>query len=161
MSKDQLNNKEVLEKEIDLIQGCINRMAQNSFMVKGWMITLVAVIIALLPEKVGIDIRVLCIIAFGVTLSLWYLDAFYLKMERLFRWKYNWVIKNRLSVLDYAFDLNPHNSNTWIGGLREPYVVRIMFTKSIVPMYVLIVIIEIVVFLIAHNGWFVTPLAGG
>lgn len=43
-------NKDILEKEIDLLQSCINRMAHNSFMVKGWMISLIAVIIALLPE---------------------------------------------------------------------------------------------------------------
>ena len=29
------SNKEILNKEIDLIQGCINRMANNSFIVKG------------------------------------------------------------------------------------------------------------------------------
>lgn len=28
-------NKDILSKEIDLIQGCINRMAQNSFLIKG------------------------------------------------------------------------------------------------------------------------------
>ena len=39
-------------KEIDLIQSCINRMAQNSFQVKGWTVALFAVILALLPEKV-------------------------------------------------------------------------------------------------------------
>ena len=43
---------EELHKEIDLIQGCINRMAQNSFLIKGWTVTLFAVILALLPEKV-------------------------------------------------------------------------------------------------------------
>ena len=65
------NNQNVLEKEIDLIQSCINRMAQNSFVVKGWLITLVTVILALLPEKV--DTRGGCIIgtpwppsAFGI-----------------------------------------------------------------------------------------------
>ena len=161
MSKDELNNKEVLEKEIDLIQGCINRMAQNSFMVKGWMITLVAVIIALLPEKVGIDIRVLCVIALGVTLCFWYLDAFYLKMEKLFRWKYEWVIKNRISTLEYAYDLNPHESKTWINHSKEPWVVEVMITRSIVPMYVLILIVEIVIFLIAHFGWFLPTVVGG
>ena len=55
-----MQNKDILEKEIDLIQACINRMAQNSFMIKGWMISLIAVIIALLPEKIGLNIRVLC-----------------------------------------------------------------------------------------------------
>ena len=40
-------DKDELFKEIDLIQGCINRMAQNSFMLKGWAVTLAAGIFAL------------------------------------------------------------------------------------------------------------------
>ena len=74
---------EILIKEIDLIQSCINRMAQNSFVVKGWTITLVAVVLALLPEKV--DMQMLSIIGVIATLCFWYLDAFFLKMERLYR----------------------------------------------------------------------------
>ena len=38
-------------KEIDLIQSCINRMAQNSFQVKGWTVALFAVILALGPTS--------------------------------------------------------------------------------------------------------------
>lgn len=77
-----MKNKEIMEKEIDLLQACINRMAQNSFLIKGWMISLVAVIIALLPEKVGVDIRVLCVVAFVVTICFWYLDAFFFAWKR-------------------------------------------------------------------------------
>ena len=42
---------EELHKEIDLVQGCINRMAQNSFHIKGWTVTIFAVVLALLPKK--------------------------------------------------------------------------------------------------------------
>lgn len=58
------NSQNVLEKEIDLIQSCVTRMAQNSFMVKGWLITLVAVILALLPETV--NTRGVCIIVIRI-----------------------------------------------------------------------------------------------
>ena len=33
---------EELFKEIDLIQGCINRMANNSFLIKGWALSVFA-----------------------------------------------------------------------------------------------------------------------
>lgn len=69
------DRKEVMLKEIDLIQACINRMAQNSFVIKGWTITLVAVVLALLPEKV--DIRLLCTVGAIATICFWYLDAFF------------------------------------------------------------------------------------
>ena len=51
---DKKDKKEIMYKEIDLIQNCITRMAQNSLMVKGWLISLVAVVFALLPEKFDI-----------------------------------------------------------------------------------------------------------
>jgi len=40
-------SSEVIHKELDLIQACITRMAQNSFIIKGWFVSLVAVSIAL------------------------------------------------------------------------------------------------------------------
>ena len=138
-----MDKKEVLLKEIDLIQSCINRMAQNSFLVKGWTISLIAVILALLPEK--IDIKILCAIGLVATLCFWFLDAFYLKMERLYRWKYEWVVLNRLHSDEYFYDLNPHNSKMWcldkIGKVKKkPCIVRIMFTKTLVPVYLTLVV---------------------
>lgn len=149
-----MKNKEIMEKEVDLLQACINRMAQNSFLIKGWMISLVAVIIALLPEKIGVDIRVLCVVAFVVTICFWYLDAFFLRMETLYRWKYSWVIENRQSTLDFAYDLNPHNDKTWVGGSIEPNILKIMFSQTFLPLYLLFFSIELFVFVNAFFNWF-------
>lgn len=149
-----MKNKEIMEKEIDLLQACINRMAQNSFLIKGWMISLVAVIIALLPEKIGVDVRVLCVVAFVVTVCFWYLDAFFLRMETLYRWKYSWVIENRQSTLDFAYDLNPHNDKTWVGGSIEPNILKIMFSQTFLPLYLLFFSIELFVFVNAFFNWF-------
>jgi hypothetical protein len=37
----------ILHKGIDLIQGIITRMANNSFLLKGWIVSLIAVLLAL------------------------------------------------------------------------------------------------------------------
>jgi len=42
---------ENLLKEIDLIQSCIKRMAQNSFIVKGWMLSLITIVLTLCLAK--------------------------------------------------------------------------------------------------------------
>ena len=140
---------EILIKEIDLIQSCINRMAQNSFVVKGWTITLVAVVLALLPEKV--DMQMLSIIGVIATLCFWYLDAFFLKMERLYRWKYEWVIEKRTNSDKFYYDLNPYNEKMWLPdksgkARKEPCVFRTMFTKTLTPIYVPLVLISILFF---------------
>ena len=146
-----LDKKDVLEKEIDLIQSCINRMAQNSFIIKGWTVSLIAVVLALLPETV--DIKVVCILGILATLCFWYLDAFFLKMERLYRWKYEWVIKNRLLSDEYFFDLNPTNSNMWNLDINnkkkeEPCIIKVMFTKTLMPIYLTLIILSLIVFVI-------------
>ena len=152
------NKWEIMEKEIDLTQGCINRMAQNSFMVKGWLVTLVTVILALLPEKV--NVQFVCIIVLLATICFWYLDAFFLRLERLYRWKYEWIISNRLESEDYYYDLNPMNKTMWIRDKQgnektAPTVIYVMFTKTLVPLYGVITAAAILIFLNFRFQWLV------
>jgi hypothetical protein len=98
---------EVLHKEIDLIQACITRMAHNSFLIKGWAVSIVAVVLAL-AEK-AINPALLSAILLIPLISFWYLDAFFLYTEKLYRKLYEWVISERLKDnADKMYDLNPH-----------------------------------------------------
>ena len=97
-TRDEL--KEFMIKEIEIIQDIIKRMAFNSFMVKGWTVTLVAVTLLLRGTKHQV------LIAFIPLLVFWFLDAYFLWLERLYRRHYNWVIKNRLQTDEYLFDMS-------------------------------------------------------
>lgn len=150
------NKQDVLEKEIDLIQSCVNRMAQNSFMVKGWLITLVTVILALLPENV--NVRGVCVIVLLATFCFWYLDAFFLRLERLYRWKYEWVISKRAENDKFYYDLNPMNQDMWLLSKacipkEAPSVVRVMFTKSLTPLYGMIIGVTLFIFINTWLNW--------
>ncbi len=68
-------NNECFNKEIDLIQSCINGMAQNSFLIKGWLVSLLVVSFTLLPK--AIDGGLVCLLIGTITLSFWYLDGFF------------------------------------------------------------------------------------
>ena len=145
---NQLDKKNVLEKEIDLIQNCITRMSQNSFNVKGWLIALLVAIIALLPEN--INVVAVCFIIVGITSVFWYLDGFFLKIETLYRWKYNWVISKRLKSDDFYYDLNPHNKKMWLSNdgeknKKEPCIFAKMFTKTLWPFYLPIIVVALIV----------------
>lgn len=65
-NKKEKQYTEILHKEIDLIQSCIERMSRNSFSCKGWNLTLQAGIFALFPDDV--NKCHLCIIALGIDL---------------------------------------------------------------------------------------------
>jgi hypothetical protein len=100
-------DKENLHKEIDLIQECIKRMASNSFLLKGWTISLVAVVLAL-SEK-NVSPYFLGLVVLVPLISFWYLDAFFLYTEKLYRKMYEWVINERpKSNNERMYDLNPH-----------------------------------------------------
>lgn len=96
-----MDKEKILLKEIDLTQDVIKRMANNSFLIKGWTITLVVATLLLKGEKAQV------FIAFIPLVGFWFLDAYFLRQERLFREVYKWVISNRMTSSEYVFDLNP------------------------------------------------------
>ena len=141
--------REIMLKEIDLIQNCITRMAQNSFMIKGWVITLVAACCALSSLQ-GDEWTALCIVGFLAIILFWYLDAFFLRMERLYRYKYEWIIKNRPANESFYFDLNPMNKGMWEDNRKDQSVIRVMFSRTLWPMYLLLLIVDLVVVFIQY-----------
>ena len=151
-----MDTNEILHKEIDLVQNCINRMAQNSFFVKGWLITLLTVVIALLPEN--FNIKILCVVGFIVVMCFWYLDAFFHKMERLYRWKYEWIISNRHTSNANLYDLNPYNKSMWMNHegtktKKEPTILCVMLSKTLTPMYLSLIVIVIFLFVNSFKNW--------
>ena len=98
--------KEQLEKffieEINIIQDIIKRMAFNSFLIKGWAITLVVVSLLLKGDKYQVLISFIPLIVF------WFLNAYFLWQERMYRKLYDWVIGNRLKTDEYLFDMNAY-----------------------------------------------------
>lgn len=126
---------DVIHKEIDLIQSCISRMAQNSFLLKGWLVSIAAVVIALLPQTFYIE--KLCSIIIMLILCFWYLDGFILKLEKLYRRKYEWVIIERLKGNpDYLYNLDPYNEMMWIKPIKKDItILNSMFSKTLIPFY--------------------------
>lgn len=100
-------DKETLHKEIDLIQAVINRMAHNSFLLKGWAITIIVAVLALTKDTlVTNDITYFSIVLLIPLVVFWYLDAFFLHKERCYIKLYDWVIENRLKTEEFQYSLN-------------------------------------------------------
>ncbi len=117
-SKEEL--KELMLKEVEIIQDIIKRMALNSFMIKGWTITLVAVALLLKGSKYQVFIAYIPLLVF------WFLDAYFLWQERLYRRLYNWVIRHRLETDEHLLDMNAYRFKH-----EEQSKLRIMFSITL------------------------------
>ncbi len=74
-------------KRLDHLQGIIQRLAGNSFLVKGWAVTLVSAILGFaIKDATSSPLAYLAIVPI---LLLWGLDAYYLAVERNIRALYN------------------------------------------------------------------------
>ena len=88
---------------LEMIQGVINRMASNSFMLKGWAVTLVAGIFALAAKDAD---KLYFIITYVPIFVFWGLDAFYLRQERLYRKLYDKVRNQAEEEIDFSMNAN-------------------------------------------------------
>lgn len=121
---------EVLHKELDLIQSVVTRMAQNSFYMKGWCITLVAAVFSLSDATTREHV---CLPLFLITVAFWAIDSYYLRQERAYRKLYCHVLQNRI-MLDRWLNLYSLDARKMLKCV--PCVPRIMVSISEWPLYV-------------------------
>jgi hypothetical protein len=145
MNMDNKENlKEYMLKEIDIIQDIIKRMAFNSFMIKGWAITLVVVTLLLKgTEKYQVWL------AFIPLLVFWFLDAYFLWQERMYRKLYKWVVNNRMKTEEFLFDMNAYRFKDEVQS-----IFRIMFSIILGWFYgsIAILVIIYILILLAKGG---------
>jgi len=106
-------------KHLDFIQDTIKRMAGNSFLLRGWSITLIIATVTLASHS-G-DPKYLFISLFIVFL-FWFLDSYYLSQERKFRCLYDDVRKKDESNID--FSMRPPKDHcdkcNWYSSMKSP-----------------------------------------
>lgn len=96
-------------KHIDLIQSIITRMAQNSFVIKGWTITIIVGLFVFLQNgnfKNNFLIYLIPIVGF------WLLDSYYLWQERLYRKLYIQISRDLDSDSDLSLSTVSFKNNT-------------------------------------------------
>jgi len=128
-------------KHLELVQSVIARMAQHSFQLKGWSVTVATAIFALAAKESSPGLAALALFP---ALAFWCLDAFYLRQERLYRKLYE-AIANPLKVV------RPFSMTTeeYVNDVR-PWV-RTLWARTILPLHatiVMIIVVEILAFLI-------------
>lgn len=93
-------------EHLKMLQAVITRMAGNSFQVKTWCITLVSALLALSAK----DAKNMIYVAFLPVLMFWWLDAFFLHQEKLFRELFDYVRENGKDDSDFSMKTLGKNS---------------------------------------------------
>lgn len=152
---------------LQMMQSNIERMAANSANCKAWMVTIVAALMALQCTSIG-DLNGWLLLGLLPILLFWYLDTFYLHLERGMRNRerdflnkrniedasvYETVLFNLKPLMIDEKDLTDEQKQAGIVATDDRW-----FSKSTAPFY-LTPIIVIVVMTIVINwsiiiGWF-------
>jgi hypothetical protein len=96
-------------RHLDTIQATISRLGQNSFTIRGWSVTLVSAVFALLTTQTHTP--QLLLLALVPTATFWGLDAYYLRQERLYRRLYT-AAANHLNNPHTTPDITPFDMDT-------------------------------------------------
>lgn len=125
-------------KHLEMIQGVINRMAGNSFLLKGWSVTLVSALFALAAKDSN---QYFVYLAYFPCVIFWSLDGYFLWQERMYRKLYQAVSKQSPELID--FDMNAaqykHEVDSWFSVCFS--VTLRMFHGAVFGVVVLIMLI--------------------
>lgn len=138
MEKTTLEDKRF---HLQLIENVIERMAKNSFIIKGWTLTalggLATLFIANQDKKWSYDLLILILIC---TLIFWWHDAYYLKLERQYRALYKIVSEKDPAEID--FSMLPPETNESVPCVALRPVLRYSYGIIVLVVIILLFILK-------------------
>ena len=117
-------------KHLEMIQMVVSRMGGNLFFLRGWSVTLIAGVLAILSQKDNVDVFP-GIVLVVVVLMFWVYDGYFLALERKYRDLYNKVRKLPEKDVDFSMDIREFNDN------KKNTIPYCMASKTIAPFYVI------------------------
>lgn len=112
-------------KYLDYLQAAISRMAGNAFTIKGWTITICTALLGFTVKESSTD---LLKIAWLPVLTFWWLDAYFLVLERRYRHLFEAAIGAAQAGKPAEFQMSP--------GTVSPLTVAItMLSPTLLPIH--------------------------
>ncbi|AGK53181.1 hypothetical protein [Bacillus sp. 1NLA3E] len=119
-------------KHLEFIQQAITRMASNSFMLKGWTVTLVVGLFAFANIK-EMDSKFI-LLAFIPAIFFWILDGYFIQQEKKYRDLYKEVSAKQYHQIDFSMD----------ASVFKWYLLLAIFSPTLVLFYVPILFIIVI-----------------
>ena len=125
-------------KHLEFIQGVVNRLSTNSFLLKGWSVILISALFAL---SVSDSNSAFIFLAYFPAIVFWGLDGYFLWEEKKFRKLYDHVRELEESKVDFSMDTTgvKDQAGTWWGAT---------ISKTLVPFHGVLIGAIVVVMLI-------------
>lgn len=138
---DQPVDRADVHKHLDFIENVIARLANNSFLIKGWA---VAVAGAFYGFGIQQDDSALAILGLLPAVSFWWLDAYYLRSEQLFRRLFDAV--RREPAAFYPFDMNHRAFESEVKSRAA-----VMWSETLRNFYVPLTLVGLLASLVVSN----------
>ncbi len=128
-----MDNDEKKIRYLEMIQNVINRIATNSFAIKGLVVTILAAVIALTFVDFGVEQYLLLL---AITLIFCFLDCYYLYLERKYRKLYDDVRSK--TTIDFSMNTLSFKVNYF----------KTLISWSIWPFYVAVIVLPVILLFI-------------
>ncbi|KAB2867992.1 MAG: hypothetical protein F9K37_11255 [Bacteroidales bacterium] len=122
-------------KHLEFIQNVIARMNSNSFLIKGWTITIVSALFALAAKDSNINFA---IVSYIVIPSFWVLDGFFISTEKQYVELYKETANRTEQEVDFNMDASSYNNEDRTWGLS-------IFSKTLFPFYGIMLLANLVI----------------
>jgi len=112
-------------KHLEFVQAVIARLANDSFLMKGWALTVAGIILGLAADNLSWRIAAA---AFLPVAAFWGLDAYFLRQERVFRRLYDAVRRSEPVVEPFSMDTSGFRAavDSWW---------RTVLSRTLLPFY--------------------------
>ena len=121
-------------KHLEFIQAVVTRLANDSFLMKGWALTVAGAIYGFAAKGTSWQ---LAAIGLMPVVIFWGLDAYFLRQERLFRCLYDQVRRHNPAI-------EPFSMSTAACAAGVPSWARTLLSRTLAPFYGPVFVIGII-----------------
>lgn len=127
-------------KHLEFIQQGIDRMGNNSILLKGWTIILSATILGLFAEQANTTI--VAIVVCAPVIGFWVLDGFFISQQRLHRALHNHVRNLPEEEVDFSMDTSEQERDPQNGLVNS--MIRSHLVLFYIPLLIVVLALGIV-----------------
>ena len=96
-------------KHLEFVQAVVTRLANGSFLIKGWTLTVAAAFFAVVVNNLNAAVAAIGLVPI---VAFWFLDGVFLRNERQFRKLYDDVADPTKAVKSMSMNIAPYEKTT-------------------------------------------------